>query len=134
MKLGQHLRLDRLHQIEIRVGDLDAALSFYCDTLELTLIARFDPLGIAFFELGGARLMLARASEDSKRGASTLYTRVLDIEQAFQALLDRGVVFEQGPQAIHHDTDGLFGPKGGSEWMAFFRDPSGNLLALAARR
>jgi hypothetical protein len=34
---------------------------------------------------------------------------------------------------IHKDDAGTFGAPGESEWMAFFRDPSGNMLALAAR-
>ena len=35
---------------------------------------------------------------------------------------------------IHRDDTGTFGEKGGEEWMAFFRDPCGNLLAVAERR
>ena len=30
-------------------------------------------------------------------------------------------------------TRGVFGPPGTEEWMAFFRDPDGNALALASR-
>jgi hypothetical protein len=35
---------------------------------------------------------------------------------------------------IHHDEAGNFGKKGNEEWMAFFRDPSGNILALVEKR
>ena len=34
---------------------------------------------------------------------------------------------------IHRDDDGVFGPPGTEEWMALFRDPDGNALALASR-
>jgi hypothetical protein len=35
---------------------------------------------------------------------------------------------------IHRDEAGEFGKKGVEEWMAFFRDPSGNMLALVEKR
>ena len=50
-------------------------------------------------------------------------------------LRGRGVSFlQQQPQMIHRDEAGDFGRKGVEEWMAFFRDPAGNLLALVERR
>ncbi len=44
----------------------------------------------------------------------------------------RGV--RAGPVGGPQDEAGLFGPPGEEEWMAFFRDPDGNLLAITARR
>ena len=35
--------------------------------------------------------------------------------------------------SIDRDDDGAFGERGATEWMAFFRDPDGNVLALASR-
>ena len=35
---------------------------------------------------------------------------------------------------IHRDDAGRFGKKGTEEWMAFFKDPSGNILALVSRK
>jgi catechol 2,3-dioxygenase-like lactoylglutathione lyase family enzyme len=120
------------HQLSLPVSDLDAAIAFYRDALGLALIARFDPPGLAFFDLGGTRLMLGRS--ESPTPGSTLYFRIADIEAAHAALAARGVVFERPPAAVHRDEAGQFGPAGETEWMAFFRDPSGNLLALASRR
>jgi methylmalonyl-CoA/ethylmalonyl-CoA epimerase len=52
-----------------------------------------------------------------------IYFKVPDIQQAFQTLSDRGVSFEGAPHLVapmpDHDL-----------WMAFFRDPERNLLAL----
>jgi hypothetical protein len=31
------------------------------------------------------------------------------------------------------DEGGVFGPPGGEEWMAFFRDSEGNLVGLSSR-
>lgn len=52
----------------------------------------------------------------------------------FAELRDRGVRFEQEPALVHRDDEGLFGPAGQEEWMAFFRDPDENLLAISSRR
>jgi hypothetical protein len=43
------------------------------------------------------------------------------------------VAFDSEPLRIHRDESGTFGPAGSEEWMAFFRDPDGNVLAIAAR-
>jgi hypothetical protein len=46
----------------------------------------------------------------------------------------RGVTFDSGPHLIHRDDDGTFGRVGAETWMAFFKDPDGNVLALSAER
>ncbi|MGI8685792.1 MAG: VOC family protein [Acidimicrobiales bacterium] len=118
-----------LHQVAQKADDLDASVAFYTDVLGLELIARFDPPGLAFVRLGDTRLLLERSAPPA-----TLYLRVADIQAAYGALADRGVVFEDEPHLIHRDDEGTFGPAGEEEWMTFFRDPAGNLLALASRR
>lgn len=88
--------------------------------------------GLAFFQLGGVRLLLEH-SHAPKPGDSVLYFRVPTSQDGFQTLRSRGVTFDSAPQLIHRDDAGSFGPAGAEEWMAFFRDPDGNRLALAAR-
>ena len=110
--------------------NLDASVAFYRDVLGLRLIARFDPPGLAFFSLGGGtRLMLSATAS-----AATLYFLVNDLKTAYRDFQKRGVSFLQPPAMIHRDEAGEFGKKGVEEWMAFFRDPSGNILALVERR
>jgi methylmalonyl-CoA/ethylmalonyl-CoA epimerase len=122
--------LDKLHQIALTATNLDAAVDFYRDVLGLKFIARFDPPGLAFFQLsGGARLLLSvQASQ------ATLYFLVPDIEAALATLRKRGVSILQPAHKVHRDEAGDFGKKGVEEWMAFFRDPSGNLIGLVERR
>ena len=43
-----------------------------------------------------------------------------------------GVTVESGPHLIHTDADGVFGPAGWQEWMAFIRDTEGDLIGLAS--
>ena len=122
-------QIEGLHQVALKATDLDASVAFYRDTLGLPLIARFDPPGLAFFAMAGTRLMLSANSTEA-----TLYFSVADLAAAVVALEAKGVAFAQKPVMIHRDEAGNFGKPGGEEWMAFLRDPSGNLLALAARR
>lgn len=121
--------LGPLHQVAQRAGDLGRAVAFYRDVLGLDLIASFDPPGLAFFRLGETRLML-----EGSAPSSTLYLRVEDVVAAHDELLGRGVAFEDEPHVVHRDADGTFGAAGEEEWMTFFRDPDGNLLALVERR
>jgi methylmalonyl-CoA/ethylmalonyl-CoA epimerase len=52
-------------------------VAFYRDVLGLTLVARFDPPGLSFFDAGGVRLLVER------NGAPRiLYYRVPAIEAA----------------------------------------------------
>ncbi len=118
-----------IRQVAQRARDLDSAVEFYRDTLGAPLLARFDPPGLAFFDLAGVRLLL-----EASASSSTLYFAVDDIDASFQELRRRGVAFEQEPALVHRDDEGTFGPVGEEEWMAFFRDPDGNLLAISSRR
>lgn len=118
-----------LLQIAVKATDLDESVAFYRDKVGLTLLGRFDPPGIAFFDLGGTRLMLAA---DAPPGQ--FYLRVSRIDAARQELIARGVAFESEPIRVHQDTAGQFGPVGMSDWLAFFRDPASNIVALAERR
>jgi methylmalonyl-CoA/ethylmalonyl-CoA epimerase len=121
--------LDKLHQVALQATNLDAAVNFYRDILGLRFITRYDPPGLAFFDMGGFRLLLSATAS-----GATLYFRVVDIDDAVKTLRKRGVTFLHPPALIHRDETGEFGKKGIEEWMAFFKDPSGNILALTERR
>ncbi|HJX89975.1 MAG TPA: VOC family protein [Pyrinomonadaceae bacterium] len=122
------MKLDRLHQIAVYARDLEEAINFYQGTLEATYLAKFDPPGLAFFDFSGTRILLEKTAPKA-----TVYFRVADIESAYVELLDKGVKFIAEPQLIFRDDQGMFGPAGEEEWMAFFSDPSDNILALASR-
>lgn len=118
-----------LHQVAQGVDDLDRAVTFYRDTLGLELAARFDPPGLAFFRLGGTRLLLERGAP-----SALLYLAVPDVDGAAAALAAAGVELVDQPHLIHRDDAGLFGAAKTEEWMVFLRDTEGNLLALVERR
>jgi methylmalonyl-CoA/ethylmalonyl-CoA epimerase len=129
---NESFSVSALHQVAIPTTDLARAVAFYRDVLGARFIAQLPEPGLAFFQLGEVRLLVDEA-EALRPGASVLYFRVDDIAAAHRALVARGVKFDHGPQKIHADDSGTFGPKGNEEWMAFFRDPDDNVLALASR-
>jgi methylmalonyl-CoA/ethylmalonyl-CoA epimerase len=118
----------RLLQVAQHVDDLDRAVAFYRDVLGLELLGRFDPPGLAFFQLGESRILLESAAP-----SALLYLEVDDIDAAYARLMSAGVGFDQPPHLIHRH-DGTFAPAGLEEWMAFFRDSERNLIAIAERR
>jgi methylmalonyl-CoA/ethylmalonyl-CoA epimerase len=118
-----------LREVAQHVDDLERAVDFYRDVLGLKLLARFDPPGLAFFDLGPTRLLLEAGAP-----STILYLDVEEVAAATEELRAKGVTIEAEPHVIHVDAEGQFGPAGEAEEMAFVRDSEGNLLGLAARR
>ena len=111
--------LGRIGQIAVTVSDIDRAVGFYRDTLGMRFL--FQVPNLAFFDCGGVRLMLTLP--EGATGNSVIYYKVDQIEQAFEVLSSRGVAFEGKPHLIAKMPDHDL-------WMAFFRDPDGNLVGL----
>lgn len=123
------MQINHIRQVALAAPDLAASVTFFRDILGAALLARFDPPGLAFFDFSGTRLLL-----DANAGPATIYFHVDDIDAAFEELVNQGVRFEGEPHMIFKDDSGTFGPAGEGEWMAFFRDPADNLLAIAGRK
>jgi methylmalonyl-CoA/ethylmalonyl-CoA epimerase len=117
-----------LRQVAQRVEDLDRAVSFYRDMLELPFIARFDPPGLAFFDLGGTRLLLEHGP-----GTAVIYLEVDDVRDALDALRARGIAVHTEAHVVHRDDAGTFGPPGEDEWLGFVGDTEGNVVGLMSR-
>ena len=119
----------RLHQIAQHATDLDRAVAFYRDVLGLPFVARFDPPGLAFFDLDGVRLLL-----EANAPSALLYIGVDDLDARCRDLRAAGIELVAAPQLVHRDDDATFGPAGSEEWMAFLRDSEDNLVGLVERR
>ena len=119
------LNLGSIGQIAVHASDLDAAVEFYRDVLGLPFIAQFPP-GLAFFDCDGTRLMIS-AVEEGEGGTSTLYFNVPEIRSAYETLKSRGMEFIKDPHVVHSSGDYEL-------QMAFFRDPTGNLMAIMDER
>jgi methylmalonyl-CoA/ethylmalonyl-CoA epimerase len=104
------------------------ATSFYRDILELPFLGEFDPPGLAFFDLGGTRLLLDRGAPPA-----LLYLGVDDIAAERARLAALGVEFEDEIHLIHSHGGSLGQRQGTEEQMLFFRDSEGSLLGLSER-
>ncbi|MDF3022601.1 MAG: hypothetical protein K0Q92_3904 [Steroidobacteraceae bacterium] len=117
------VQITQIGQIARSVGDTATAEKWYRDVLGLKHLYTFGAL--AFFDLGGTRLMLSQEGGAAKE--SILYLKVADIAAAHRDLQARGVKFTHAPHMIHRHADGT------EEWMAFFEDPDGRPLAIMAQ-
>lgn len=114
--------LGRIGQIALPVRDTDRAESFYRDVLRLRWLYRFGDL--AFFDCGGVRLLLEKATDPSDVvHGSPIYFACADIALAVRELERRGVALTRQPHRIAEMEDHDL-------WMAFFTDPDGHTLAL----
>lgn len=122
MTVTREFAISGIGQIAVPVHDLARAVEFYRGTLGLSLL--FQVPKMAFFDCGGVRLMLSTPErEEFDHPASIIYYRVADIAGAYGVLSERGVHFETAPHKVADlGTHEL--------WLAFFRDPDDNLLAL----
>lgn len=115
--------LRQIGQIAVPVGDLERSITFYRDVLGMQFLFQAPP-GLGFFDCNGIRLMLdAPAKDQAGNHSSIIYYKVSDLQAAFATLTSRGVIFEQPPELVAKLPDHEL-------WMAFFRDPDSNLLAL----
>ena len=122
------LRLGPIGQIARCAKDVPRAEAWYRDVLGLTHLYTFGKL--AFFDCGGTRLMIEEESQahgSDLRNDSVLYFRVPDIHAAHETLRSRGAEFVGAPHMIHRHADGT------EEWMAFFKDSEGGLLAIMSQ-
>ena len=124
-----------LHQVAVPVKDVARAVDFYRSLLDDEPIAVFDPPGLAFFRLGETRLLLDAAAGDEagNLGGGLIYLRVPNVAEMVETLRGEGIEIHGEPHVIFDDTDGTFGAAGEVEWMAFIKDPDGNMVGLASR-
>ncbi len=112
--------LTEVGQIAVTVEDVERATAFYRDVLGVPFL--FDAPGLAFFDLGGIRLMLSRP-EGVEPASSVLYFRAADIQASYETLLSHGVEFREAPHVVHRTDDYELS-------MAFFNDSEGNVMAM----
>ncbi|OOG61633.1 glyoxalase [Rhodanobacter sp. B04] len=125
--MNKESRLSNIGQIAVTVSDVEAALSFYGDTLGLTFLFSAGP-NLVFLDAGGVRLMLSTPQGAGSVGHnSILYFKVTDIVAVHAALVERGAVSERAPQLAAKLPDHEL-------WIGFLRDPDGNLVGLMEER
>lgn len=113
--------LDKVGQLEIRVGDLEKARAFYGDILGIEVESVF---GQTMMLKCGELSVLVQESATRPVGCP-IYFRVDDrVHVVTDHLKARGIRFKSGPSCIVEDFMGK------SSWLGFFEDPWGNPLAI----
>lgn len=120
------LRLGPIAQVSLYARDVARTEAFYRDKLGLPHVFTFGEL--MFFDMGGVRLYLHATDEATWRPGSVVYFLVDDIQAAYEELQGRGVKFDAPPHRIFTDP-----ATGIEEWLAFFEDTEGNMLAVTSR-
>ncbi len=116
------LGLSSIGQISINVHNIQEAVSYYRDILGMKFL--FEVPTMAFFDCGGVRIMLGLPeSPEFDHPSSVIYFKVQNLQASYDGLVKRGVNFVSKPHLVapmrDHDL-----------WMAFFKDPDNNFLAL----
>jgi methylmalonyl-CoA/ethylmalonyl-CoA epimerase len=115
------IQIESIGQIALTVRELAESKHFYQEILGMKFL--FDAGTMAFFQVGSVRLLLGLAEKPTTPEGTILYFRVADIQVATEALKQKGVGFLQEPHLIAKMPDHDL-------WMAFLKDPSGNVLGL----
>jgi catechol 2,3-dioxygenase-like lactoylglutathione lyase family enzyme len=111
------------------VDDIGAARAFYGETLGLRTS---EEHGLLFLHLAGDRDTLVYPKPDHTPADYTILNfPVDDIDRAVDELEARGVRFERY-DGTEQDERGI--QRGGGPFIAWFKDPAGNVLSVLQER
>lgn len=111
------------------VDDLRKAPEFYGGTLGLTTSEEHD---LMWLHLAGDRDTLVYPQPDPTPASYTILNfEVNDIAAAVDELVARGVQFERY-DGVEQDERGIFRDEG--PYIAWFKDPAGNVLSVLQER
>ena len=111
------------------VADMEAARAFYGETLGLKTSEEY---GLMWLHLAGDRDTLVYPKDEHTPADYTILNfPVDDIEAAVDELTERGVSFERF-DGVPLDERGIM--REGGPYIAWFRDPAGNVLSVLQER
>jgi len=111
------------------VDDLEAARKFYSETLGLDTSGQY---GLLTLHLAGGRDTLVYPKPDHQPASYTILNfQVDDIDAAVDELARRGVSLERY-EGMGQDEKGI--NRAGGPYIAWFKDPAGNILAVLQER
>jgi methylmalonyl-CoA/ethylmalonyl-CoA epimerase len=117
-------QIEGVAQVAITVSDVPRAVAFYRDAVGLEQLPIPAQPSLAFLRAGDVRLMISQPEGGLRPGGGTvIYYKVADIQAAVAIMAARGVEFPGGAHLIARLPDR-------EVWLAEFRDPDGNALAL----
>jgi catechol 2,3-dioxygenase-like lactoylglutathione lyase family enzyme len=117
------------------VNDLDAAETFYRDTLGLDVNRMTEgDMDVVMLKLatGGRVLLYPKGEAHQPASFTVLNFPAADVDAAVDELSAKGISFERYPEMSNQDEKGIArGIKTGQgPDIAWFKDPAGNILAV----
>jgi catechol 2,3-dioxygenase-like lactoylglutathione lyase family enzyme len=109
------------------VADMDRAKEFYEGTLGLKVEVLTEEFGVTALKLSGGDVLMYLSAEMTPASYTMLNFEVDDIDAAVDGLAERGVSFERY-EGFEHDEKGIVRAPGPQ--IAWFKDPSGNVIAV----
>jgi predicted enzyme related to lactoylglutathione lyase len=114
------------------VNDLDKAKEFYHTKLGLEVQPRISDEGVKLLELhiGGGSKIIAYCKDDHEPAKFTILNfPVKDVEKAVDEMTSSGIIFEHyDSKRLKTDNKGI--SRDGGPTIAWFKDPSGNILSV----
>jgi len=108
------------------VPDISEARRFYGQTLGIEVT---EDDGLLTLHLGATKVLIYPKPDHAPASFTILNFPVGDVERAVRWLKERGVSFEIYREGAYRtDAEGIF--RGGGPIIAWFRDPSGNILSV----
>lgn len=112
------------------VDDLDAARTFYTETLGIEVEEQMDGMILELQLADGERPVIIYPKPDHEPASFTVLNfPVDDIEATVDALVAHGVQLERY-DGFEHDTRGIAGGGEDGPRIAWFTDPAGNILSV----
>ena len=111
------------------VDDTEKAKSFYEKTLGLSVSEEYGLLHLHIS--GGTDIVVYPKPGHVPASFTILNFPVDDIDAAVDELVERGIGFERY-EGMEADERGIF--RGGGPYIAWFKDPAGNILSVLQER
>jgi len=110
------------------VDDVETAREFYADTLGVKVSD--GPMGVLSLDLSDGRSVLVYPKPDFAPATYTVLNFQVDnVDAAVDDLTGRGIRFERY-EGFDQDAKGISRSPGGAPYIAWFKDPAGNILAV----
>ncbi len=115
------------------VNDLQAAKKFYTEVLGLEVSD--NPMGIIEIHVSGSANVMVYPKPNHEAATFTVLNfPVEDLEKAVDALIAKGIVFEQyDSEYMKTDKKGIVRGDGHGPDIAWFKDPAGNILSVLGK-
>lgn len=111
------------------VNDINKARNFYNGKLGLDVSDAPDMKGLLYLNIeGGSKIMVYEKPDHTPATYTVLNFPVKDVVKTVDDLTKLSVHFEQYDGELKTDKKGIF--RGGGMAIAWFKDPSGNIISV----